>query len=247
LRTLDMKQTGSYRFNHFDASPFQRLQTLRLPRFSEWTLRDILTIFPKSSRNTLEVLEMGKRVPGAEVIALFENFPNLKELAFQTIRIYVQEDMESKTRPYTPGADESPLEACIAQDYNPQALYYQSSMIIWWRHWTEAQDHIRDISAAYLERRKHSPLRPIYMQFVFPIKMFMSEKETVAFLNGTDAWVGTARRPVTLEDAQRMLDDSKKESERLIAESRKAKEEERNQESKRRRLAAGVGSTERER
>jgi len=75
----------------------------------------------------------------------------------------------------------------------------------------------------------------------------MSEKETVAFLNGTDAWVGTARRPVTLEDAQRMLDDSKKESERLIAESRKAKEEERNQESKRRRLAAGVGSTERER
>ncbi|KAG0027994.1 hypothetical protein BGZ82_008661 [Podila clonocystis] len=213
LRGLDLRY-GRHDMDYArEVRRFTQLQTVRFPEMPRGMLQGALDSLKGSSRETLEVLGMNISVSPEDVVCALESFPNLKEIDFTTVRIYVQDDRTFPPGCYVPDAEDRTVDDCIVREWDLSQLYRpDETMSEWWDHWTKANQFMRAISRVYAQQRY--VLRPVFMRFMYPIKAFMSQVEAFAYAKGTGVWANRRRQTLTVADAKRMVDAQYKEIER---------------------------------
>ncbi|KAF9313438.1 hypothetical protein BG003_005216 [Podila horticola] len=185
---------------------FTQLQTARFPEMPREMLQGVLNSLRGSSRETLEVLGLNMSASPEDVVSALRSFPNLKEIDFTSVRIYVQGNRSFPSGCYVPDAKDRTADDCIVRDWDPSQLVRpDETMSEWWDHWTKAKQFMRAMSSLYAERHE-SVLRPVFMRFMYPIKAFMSHEEAFAYAKGTGVWANSMRRTLTVADAKRMVD-----------------------------------------
>ncbi|KAI9235209.1 MAG: hypothetical protein BYD32DRAFT_463645 [Podila humilis] len=217
LRGLDLRR-GRFDMDYArEVRRFSQLQTVQLPHVSKEQLQVILDSLRKSSQETLEVLCLSLSASPKDVVSIFGSFPNLKEIDFDSVRIYTRDDSGSNSGAYVPGAEDRTLGNCIVRDWDPSQMYrWDETMSDWWDHWTRAKQFMRAISSVYVQESYESVLSPICMRYMYPIKEFMSEKDATDYAKGTGAWARSERRALTVADAKRMADAQQEKADQRI-------------------------------
>ncbi|KAG0029016.1 hypothetical protein BGZ81_004208 [Podila clonocystis] len=207
LRGLDLRY-GRHDMDYArEIQRFTQLHTVRFPEMPREMLQGALDSLWASSRETLEVLGLNISVSPNDVVCALESFPNLKEIDFSSVRIYVQDDRTFPPGCYVPGAKDRTVDDCIVHEWDPSQLYRpDETMSEWWDHWTKANQFMRAISSVYAQQRYESLMRPVFMRFMYPIKAFMSQVEAFAYAQGTGVWTSRRRQTLTVADAKRMVD-----------------------------------------
>ena len=185
---------------------------MRFPqrRKKELPFHEVLNSLRSSSQDTLDVMGLSglsaTTVSPEDVVSIIRSFLNLKEIDMDSFKIYLRDSDGSKLESFVPGADNPSLQVSIVQNWDPLRLKKPHGVMSeWWDHWEQAKQFMCEVWSVYLEQSRELELLPIRVQFMYPIKAFMSKQEATDYAERTGAWKSSERRALTVEDASDLL------------------------------------------
>ncbi|KAG0037057.1 hypothetical protein BGZ82_003230 [Podila clonocystis] len=168
----------------------------------------ILSLLAASSLHSLEELSLHSFPSPKVIVACLVTFPNLKEINVVSVKIRVWDAKDSSHRPPRVQSTIEDLDSLdtVVQDWEPSQNDYVwvGSICNWWKEWTGALHFMQAVLKTYQRDSQQSELRPIHMQFMYPIKTFLPRDVAQAYVNISGPWSRT-RSILTMSDVRCMV------------------------------------------
>ncbi|KAG0034371.1 hypothetical protein BGZ81_005047 [Podila clonocystis] len=181
---------------------FGLLRQVRIPFVRCDQVEQIVKVLAQSSLESLEALAMVKETVSPEtIVSILETFPNLEEIDFRMVKIYVLEDLKGHMQ----SKEDLETEDAIVQEWEPSQTYRPiQTMDFWWYHWKLSKKFMKEVLKAYEDARQQRKIRPIRMKYMYPIKHFIERDVAYEYAGCRGAWAD-GRRSWTIEDAKRIM------------------------------------------
>ncbi|KAG0343115.1 hypothetical protein BG005_002548 [Podila minutissima] len=201
------------------------LQSVHLPEMTKVQFSMAVHVLQESNLAALEVLGMHRdSAMNKDIVAVLNIFPNLKEVDFADVKIYLRGGTQGEGGDALDLDHESCVQslgdlysmATIARDWDPaQKRRPTGDMADWWKHWNRAATFMKAVREEYLKQCRIQSKRSIRMRFMYPLRAFMSRKEIEEYRRLRNGW------GFTLMDAYYMAQAIEKEVERKKEEIRR--------------------------
>ncbi|KAG0083495.1 hypothetical protein BGZ93_001777 [Podila epicladia] len=181
---------------------FWQLQRMYIPFLPNEQVEQVVGVLAHSSLESLEVLSMVKEAVSPQVVvSIVETFPNLKEIDFGMVKVYMHESLKGHIQ----SEEDLESENAIIQEWDPLQTYRPiQTMDYWWYHWKLAKKFMKEVLRAYEEANRERELRPILMKYMYPIKHFVVRDVAYEYAGRRGAWAD-GRQSWTIEDAKRIM------------------------------------------
>ncbi|KAG0345096.1 hypothetical protein BG004_003960 [Podila humilis] len=230
IKTLDFRH-GDPKYDNYGStikgSP--NLQRCFLPYVVPSRLKSIIRVLAETSLDSLQELGLNmKSLSDESIVSILRDFPNLKELDFGSVKIYVGDRLNRPSdEPCSQTGKELGSEKTIASHWEcPKESQIQCTIVDWWSFWVEGVRFMNDVRREYRrqfleevadnEEKEHqegpysysTEWRSIRMQFMYPIQEFrtgMRRHEVQEEVNATRLTLSDASKLVALIQEEERL------------------------------------------